>query len=145
MKKHIHTEIQINASREEVWSVLSNLTSHSSWNPFIVSAGGELQEGNRLNITLRNKGKDFVIHPVIKEVNPGHGFAWKGSLWFPGLFDGYHYFEIRESGPTQVTLYHGEKFSGILSGLILRQIGEDTLENFQQMNKALKARVENKS
>lgn len=143
MNKHLHTEIKIQASREKVWLLLTHFPSHRQWNPFMISLDGELQEGKRLKIMLRNKGKDFLIRPLVKEVNPGHGFAWLGSLWFKGLFDGYHYFEIRESGPGQVTLVHGEKFSGLLSGFILQQIGKDTLENFQRMNEALKRRAEN--
>lgn len=142
MNKHILTEIQIRSSRQRVWEILSDFDKYPLWNPFIVSIKGNLKEGTKLQNTLRNKGKNFVITPTIKEVNPGHGLSWLGSLWFKGLFDGYHYFEIRESGSDEVTLIHGEKFSGILSGIILRQIGKDTLENFQHMNYAIKQEAE---
>ena len=39
-------------------------------------------------------------------------------------------------------MIHGEYFTGLLSGLIMKFIGDDTLQNFQNMNKALKAQLE---
>lgn len=65
-----------------------------------------------------------------------------GSLWVKGLFDGRHYFDLEPLGPTRYKLIHGEHFTGILSGLLLKQIGEETRRNFVAMNQALKMRGE---
>lgn len=46
------------------------------------------------------------------------------------------------ANPGQPKLIDGEKFSGLLSGAILKMTRDDTLSNFQNMNKALKARME---
>lgn len=69
-------------------------------------------------------------------------FDWVGNLWIKGLFDGHHYFEIEEINTNQVKLNHGENFSGILSGMILKKIGDQTRENFVKMNMALKEKSE---
>jgi hypothetical protein len=59
-----------------------------------------------------------------------------------GIFDGHHSFELEEVGNGQVKLIHSEKFSGILSGFLLKKIGADTRNNFVKFNEALKNRVE---
>jgi len=142
MELQIRTEIVINASKEKVWSVLTNLEAYPQWNPFIVQSKGRIAVGERLENTLQNGAKTIVFKPKVLQVRQNEYFEWLGSLWFKGLFDGRHYFEIQELGPGQVNLIHGESFSGILSGMIFRSIGADTRNNFVKMNEALKARAE---
>jgi len=142
MKHKIRTEIVINASKEKVWSILADLNAYSVWNPFIVKSEGVLQVGTRLKNMLQNGDKTIVFKPKVVEVVPNRSFGWLGSLWVKGLFDGHHYFEIEEISENQVNLVHGENFSGILSSLILKQIGNDTRNNFVKMNQALKGRAE---
>lgn len=142
MKHEIRTEIIINASKEKVWSILADLNAYAVWNPFIVKSEGVLRVGTKLKNTLQNGDKTIVFKPKVVEVEPNRSFGWLGSLWVKGLFDGHHYFEIEEISENQVNLIHGENFSGILSSLILKQIGNDTRNNFVKMNQALKSRAE---
>lgn len=142
MNLQIRTEIVIEASKEKVWNILTDLDAYPQWNPFIVSSKGAIVLGTKLENTLKNGEKTIVFRPRILQVRPMEYFEWLGSLWFKGLFDGRHYFEIQEIGPGQVNLVHGESFSGLLSGMIFRQIGAETRNNFVKMNQALKARAE---
>jgi len=142
MKHKIRTEIIINASKEKVWSILADLEAYPTWNPFIVQSIGKLQPNTKLKNRLQNGAKTIVFTPKVLSVIPNRYFDWLGVLWIKGLFDGHHYFEIEELSSNQVNLIHGENFSGILSSIILKQIGEDTRNNFVQMNQALKARAE---
>ena len=142
MKHKIRTEIIINASKEKVWSILADLNAYAVWNPFIVKSEGILKVGTKLRNTLQNGDKTIVFKPKVVEVEPNRSFGWLGSLWVKGLFDGHHYFEIEEISENQVNLIHGENISGILSSLILTQIGHDTRNNFVKMNQALKSRAE---
>jgi len=140
--KKIQTEIVLNASATDVWNALTELTSFKNWNPFIIESEGEVTEGNRIRNVMKNGEKDLTFKPTIQKVEEGKYFSWLGSLFFRGLFDGYHYFELKPQGKNQTLLIHGENFSGILSGFLLKQIGESTRENFVRMNEALKAHVE---
>jgi hypothetical protein len=142
MSRQIKTEIIINASREKVWKILTDFERYPEWNPFIVSIKGRLAIGQRLENILSSKGKTFRFTPRVVAVEPGQYFAWLGSLWVKGLFDGHHYFQLESCGPNQVKLVHGEDFSGLLSGSILRRIGEETRNNFIAMNQALQQRAE---
>lgn len=142
MSKQIQTAIVINASRERVWQILTDFERYPEWNPFILSIKGQLAVGNRLENTLSSKGKAFRFKPRVVAVAPNQYFAWRGSLFVKGLFDGHHFFQLESLGPNQVNLVHGEQFSGLLSGSILKKIGDDTRNNFIAMNQALKQRAE---
>jgi len=142
MNKSIRTEIIINASKEKVWGILTDFANYPAWNPFIRNISGELVAGGKLTVTLLNGSKDFVIRPRVLSVTPNKYFDWIGNLGFKGIFDGRHYFEIEELGRRQVQLNHGEYFSGLLSGYILKKIGNDTRANFIRMNQAIRELAE---
>jgi hypothetical protein len=138
MSNTIRTEIVINASKEKVWSILTNFHDYPHWNPFIISIKGDLAINKKLINTMLNGAKTFVFKPKVRSVVPNKYFNWLGSLWVKGLFDGHHYFEIEELSPLQVKLKHGENFSGILSNYIMKKIGNETRSNFIKMNNAVK-------
>lgn len=140
--KEIRTEIVINASAERVWQILTQFNQYHTWNPFIIKSEGQAKVGTRLTNTMRNGKGTITFKPVITQMEQGKSFSWLGSLWMKGLFDGNHYFEIEVRSENQVNLKHGERFSGILSGILLKQIGEQTRNNFVLMNQALKAKAE---
>lgn len=142
MQKSIKTEIIIDASLKVVWEQLTDFSRYPEWNPFLVSIQGKLKKGERLKNTMRNGSKTYVFKPVVKSVTQYQSFSWLGSLGVKGLFDGLHYFHLEELGPNQVKLSHGEYFSGLLSGFILKKIAVDTRANFVSMNQALKMRAE---
>ena len=75
--------------------------------------------------------------PELLKKDENKEFRWKGKMWFKGLFDGEHYFKLTTDENGHTKLIHGENFSGILSGLILRFIGSDTHQGFEKMNEAL--------
>lgn len=139
--KELKTEIIINANKEKVWRVLTDFTAYPEWSTFIQSVEGEAEVGAKLRNTLKSMGKDQVFKPIVTRVEVGQAFEWLGSLPL-GLFKGRHYFLLESVGEAQTKLIHGEVFSGLLRGLIMNKIGEDTLRGFQAWNKAIKARVE---
>ncbi|HCZ35770.1 MAG TPA: SRPBCC domain-containing protein [Cytophagales bacterium] len=142
MNKQIITEIIINSSKEKVWQVLTDFSSYHVWNPFIISIEGELKKGSKLKNTLRNGDKTIRFNPIIQEVKYGESFSWLGNLFFKGLFDGVHSFIIEDAGNNHVKLIHSEIFSGVLSSFIFKKIGEETRNNFIEMNLALKNKAE---
>lgn len=64
------------------------------------------------------------------------------STFHNGLFDGEHYFQIKEEGPNKVRFIHGENFTGLLSGVLTSMIYESNKKGFEEMNNALKRLVE---
>lgn len=143
--KMIKTEIEIKASKQEVWQALTNMNDYEQWNPFIISSKGKVEQGKKLINTMQNGNQTMTFMPKVTQVDIGNRFEWLGHLFIPGIFDGRHYFQLTELDNGHVRLEQGEYFSGILSGLILSKIKMDTIEGFNAMNKALKNKIENGS
>jgi len=142
--RKLKTDIIINASSEQVWSVLSDHESYHEWNPFIKQISGPTQPGEHFTVYLQSGSKKpMKFKPVVITNSKEKEFRWRGILFINGIFDGEHYFILEPVDSTQTRFIQGENFTGILSGLMMRMIGEDTLEGFHAMNKALKQRAEN--
>src|SRR5690554_3506383 len=87
----IETEIEIDAPPSVVWEILSDLEGHASWNPFLVSMQGKLEQGATLTNTMRQaSGKEMTFRPTVLVVTPEQELRWRGQLWLPRLFDGEH-------------------------------------------------------
>jgi len=144
MHNEIKTEILINSSSQRVYEILTNLFEYEKWNPFIIKSEGIVGVGNRIKNTMKNGNKSIVFKPKIVKADKEKEFAWLGSFGVKGIFDGYHYFQIKTIEEGKVLLVHGEIFSGILARLILNKIGNQTYHNFLMVNKALKEFAEKK-
>jgi hypothetical protein len=140
--REIRTSVDIDATPEAVWSVLADFDAYPEWNPFIRSISGAMAQGTQLNVSLGASGKKPMnFTPVVTAATPGEEFAWLGHLGMKGIFDGHHHFHLSASG-TGTRLDHFEEFSGVLSPIVLASIGSSTARGFEQMNQALKDRVE---
>lgn len=140
--KTIHTDIEIEASPERIWEVLSDFGSYPDWNPFIVSIKGEPKAGTKLEVVMQPKGKKAqTFKPEVTQAEPGRVFEWLGHLGVKGIFDGRHHFglEPTDSG-TRFT--QKEDFTGGLVWLVMKMVGESTEGGFHAMNRALKERAE---
>ena len=140
----IQFSIDISASATRVWEVLSDFPAYPSWNPFVRSISGAQTVGSRLKVTIQPQGgKAVAMSPTLLNFTPSKEFRWKGQLLVPGVFDGEHYFQLRETSPGNVRLTHGEIFGGFLVPLFFRgALRSGTELGFQAMNQALKQRAE---
>ncbi len=141
--KELRTQIQIKATPEEIWSVLTDFKKYPEWNPMIRLFEGNLSEGNKVTVRLEQPGSSgMTFKPTIKRVVANREFRWQGHLLFPGLFDGEHFFEIRNNNDGTCTFVHGENFKGILIPLFKKMLENNTKRGFEMMNKQLKERCE---
>ena len=142
--RSIRTEIVINATAEDVWKVLLDHQEYPQWNPFIKKISGSTQQGEYLEVTIQSEGNDPMdFTPVVLINNENQEFRWIGKLLVKGVFDGEHYFILEEIDSSRTRFIQGENFTGILSGIFMGMIKEDTEGGFNAMNKALKKRSEN--
>jgi len=140
----IKTEIDIESTPERVWSILTNFSAQSGWNPFIRSIEGPVETGGRLTVSIQPVGgKPMTFRPTVLVVTPNVELRWVGHFLFRGVFDGEHYFQIASAKPGRVSFIQGEKFSGLLVVLAKATLERGTRPGFVAMNQALKARAEN--
>ncbi len=137
------TEIIINAPPERIWDALIDLESFQEWNPFMRRASGNVQVGEQLGVYLKPPGGlGMSFKPRVLKVEPNREFRWLGHLGIPGIFDGEHIFEIEPEGDSSCRFIQREEFRGVLAPLMLLMIGNSTERGFNEMNQALKVRVE---
>jgi hypothetical protein len=138
----LHTEVEIDAAPETVWSILTDLPAYPDWNPFITSSEGTVAVGERLTNRLEPPGgRAITITPTLTEVSDGRVLEWLGRLAVPLLFDGRHRFELVPNGDG-TRLIHTEHFAGLLVPLLKKSLDTKTLTGFEAMNTSLKARAE---
>jgi hypothetical protein len=140
----VQTSIEIAATAERVWQILTDFAAYPAWNPFVRSIAGEQRPGSQLSVTIQPVGgRAMPIRPKLLVFDTRKELRWKGMLLFPGIFDGEHYFQLTEPAPGRVLLSHGEIFSGMLVPLVMRgSLRSGTERGFAAMNEALRQRAE---
>lgn len=142
MRHRLETSIDIGATPEEVWRVLTDLDAYREWNPFIVSSQGTVAVGEKLENRLEPPGgRPMTFRPTVTAVEPNRAFEWLGRLGVPRLFDGRHRFDL-EPTPSGTLLRHTEDFNGVLVRPMKKSLDGATVSGFNAMNRALKDRVE---
>jgi hypothetical protein len=141
----LKSQIEIQASPDHIWEILTDFKSYGEWNPFITSILGEARVGTKLKVKIRPVGgQPWALKPKVLVSNPSRELRWMGSLWLHGLFDGEHIFEIHILSDNLVRFVQIEQFSGILVPLLPSRFWDQLLEGFRLMNGRLKARAERK-
>lgn len=141
--KELRNEIEINASPERVWQLLTDFASFPEWNPFIRRASGEPIKGAQLEVYLQPSGaKGMTFRPKVLKAEPNRELRWLGHLLIPGLFDGEHIFTIELLEAGRVRFVQHEIFTGLLVPLLARSLDKETRRGFEEMNLALKLRAE---
>jgi hypothetical protein len=141
--KELHTEIEINAPQDRVWSLLTDFARFPEWNPFIREATGELRVGGKLRVRLQPPGgKGMVFKPTVLVRDDNRELRWLGKLAIPGLFDGEHIFAVEPMDGGRTRFVQREIFKGLLVPLFARMLDGSTRQGFEAMNRALKERAE---
>ncbi|MBS7705652.1 SRPBCC domain-containing protein [Chelatococcus asaccharovorans] len=137
------TQIAIAAPAARIWQILMDFAAYPEWNPFIRSAQGTPQPGERLTVHIQASGtKGMTFRPKVLAATPEQELRWLGHLGIPGLFDGEHLFTLHPVSATACAFQQAEAFRGLLVPLFRGALDRDTKRGFEEMNQALKARAE---
>jgi hypothetical protein len=141
----IKTAIDVAASAEMVWRVLTYFPDYPKWNPFLVSIQGSLAPGQRLKIQARlSQDREYKFSPRVVKVIPASELRWRRWRFIEGVFDREQAFFIVPNGIKGVRFIQREHFSGLLVSLVMPFITKKTLKAFNLMNLALKRTAEAK-
>jgi uncharacterized protein YndB with AHSA1/START domain len=79
----ITESIEIARPPEDVWAVVSDLTTHTEWRPALVEfrqlTEGPLQVGSRVREVLRFGGREIEIEDVVTALEPPRRLALRGG------------------------------------------------------------------
>ena len=138
----LQTEIQIQASPEKVWKVLTDLAKYPEWNPFITQAIGRVEVGARVEITVPSGSKEMKLRCKVTRAEPRQVLCWRYHVISPLLFRGEHSFTIEPMGSNYVRFVDQEIFKGLLVPSQAEDIDTNSRRGFEAMDKALKMRAE---
>jgi hypothetical protein len=141
--KEFNNEIEIRASAEQVWRLLTDFARFPQWNPFIHRASGEPKAGARLEVTLQPSGASRTTsRPTVLKAEPNRELRWIERSLIPGLLNVEHIFTIEQISTTHVRFTQREISTGLLVALRAGRRNTDTRRGLKEMNQALKTRAE---
>jgi hypothetical protein len=132
--------IDIDATPQAVWDVLTDFAAYGQWSNFS-TAQGTAQVGTRL--TMRMPGMSF--RPTVTVATPGQELRWVGTLGLKQLFHGQHSFILSPNHDGTTRLTNREEFSGVLATLTRPLLRTPKNDGYAAFNKALKQRVEGRT
>ncbi|MCH9815896.1 MAG: SRPBCC domain-containing protein [Actinomycetia bacterium] len=143
MRHHIESAIEIEATPEAVWAILTDLGTYPEWNPTIPSSKGTAAVGEKLiNRMQTRNGKSTTFKPTVTVADTNSTLEWLGHFFLPGIFDGRHRFDLEETPDGTTKFTQSEDLSGVLVPFMRKYLDNTTLVGFQEMNQALKVRAE---
>lgn len=140
--QQLDASIEIEATPERVWVVLTDFARYPEWNPFITEAAGDLREGARLKVTLKVPStRPVTFRPRVLAVCPNQEITWRGVTGLRGLYDGVHTLSIEPLEEGRCRFRTHEDVTGVLSPF-MEGITRRTQLGFEMLVRAVKQRAE---
>ena len=137
----IYTDIIIDATPEQVWSVLTDTASYKNWAAFLVDIQGEIKDGAKITAVFQTnpkKEKHTTIEHTIS-VTDGKEFFWaeKG----PGGIKDNHHFKVESTGDGKTKFIQSDEIMKGITWLMGGNLSKMYAEGYQAFNRNLKAEV----
>jgi hypothetical protein len=129
----------INAAPEAVWALLADGSTWTEWNPTVVSFGGTIGLGQKVEVVSTvNPKRAFELN--VDEFDAPRRMVWSGGIPL-GLFTGTRTYALAPAGDDATEFVMEEIYTGVLAPLITRSI-PDMTESFDQFADGLKTAAE---
>ncbi len=141
----LRTEIEIGASQELVWKVLTDFPNYSKWSSFINDICGDPFFHSQITLTMTPPGQPIQkVKVKLLVVDRPHTLSWLGHIKnIPLLVDGEHTFAIVSLSENKSKLIHCENFRGLLVPILFPlYIKKHILSGFNIFNTELKTYCE---
>lgn len=137
------TALHIEAKKEKIWNILTNLDSYPEWNPFTTKVETNWNIGDQVKLTVQmNAGKIPIIQKeTLSRFNPMDEISW-GMNW--GFFLKAERVQRLSTAEHGNTLYFTEDtIKGLLSPIVHALYGRSIQDGFDALAQSLKNFVEN--
>jgi len=139
------TEIEINATTEQVWSVLTDWDKLKEWSSSFVGISTDgLIKGERSISYFKNPltGKNLEFEHEITEFEEGVKFGWSGKV--VGKVKDHHIYNLEKTsqGTTIFRQEDGFHSENSLSSIMNFLMKHNITSSYKKFNKELKVRVE---
>ncbi len=136
----ISAAIEIAATPDRVWAVLSDLASYPDWNPVFGQVSGQLAVGNRITLTSTQPvtGRTMTVKVKVVSAKPATELRWASSVL--GLMNSERSFILSPAdGGTR--LMQTGTYRGLFTRFPHKTIGRIQV-SFETINQAVKQRAE---
>ncbi|MDP5169922.1 MAG: SRPBCC domain-containing protein [Bacteroidia bacterium] len=136
-----HTEIMIDATPEQVWSVLTDTKSYPDWNEIILKIDGEIVDKGEVDVLFKAgpKAKPQLFHNFLY-VEDGVEFYWS-QVQALGIKDR-HCFRVEATEDGKTRFIQSDQALGGLTWMLGKVAAKTQLEVYPMFNRSLKAEVE---
>jgi len=142
--KQVETSIDIDATAERVWRVLTDFPSWDAWNPTIHRLRGRPEADSKIDFMIRFGKRWLPIQAKMLRVSPERELCWRGprARALMPFVTGEHYFAIEPLSAGRVRFVHGERFSGLLVPVVWRRLEPMLQRGYAKANEGLKHHAE---
>ena len=147
MANEVTTSIEIAATPENVWAVLTDLASYPQWHPVFKSVTGQLAVGGKLTIrtAVPSTGRQMTVKVTVQTVEPGSELQWASRLL--GITISKRRFLLSPSGAgtllVQAATYWGLGGSrGAIGARRMVKVLGSITGTFEAINEAIKRQAE---
>ena len=110
-RKSVRAEIVIEASPDDVWSVITDPTTYGEWNPIFVAYEGTFAQGNTVSLRMKmGDGDATPVQVLVKDFVPNEWLHQGGGYPVILTYDHNWFLESVPEG-TKVTQY--EYYTGL--------------------------------
>jgi len=135
------TEILIDATPEQVWSVLNDTKSYPDWNEIIVKMDGKIVDKGKVDVLFKAgpKAKPRLYHNNLV-VKDGVEFYWSEKQAM-GIKDR-HSFSVEPTDDGKTKFIQADQTKGGATWLLGKTISKRVIKVYPIFNQSLKAEVE---
>ena len=135
-------ETAIDATPEEVWRALVDVTAWPDWNPTLSYADGPLVEGKWVVMTLHLGRRRMKMHQHVSAVDPPHRLAWRSRNLFDKFMDVDRSFDLVPTPEGGTLLVQAEVAHGPVAPLAMLFLKGKILDGYVALGEALRRRLE---
>ncbi|OUS00595.1 hypothetical protein A9Q81_10440 [Gammaproteobacteria bacterium 42_54_T18] len=141
--KGIKTEITINAPKEKIWALLSDLDNYQNWNNIITNVKSSLQVDRGFRFKIDIFGQAVPMTAKVHRADENQYLGWGNDYqsWVKMILAAHHYFEIIEISESQCKFVHAEQFYGVVP-FVLWPIINKMGKSYERFNESLKSEAE---
>ena len=143
MALRIDHSLDIAASSETVWDVLTDLSSYGEWNPFVIEAASTLVVGEPIDMRVRVLS--FMAQrqrETIDSHDPGRRYCYGLAKDRLGALYSHRCHEVAPTGPASCRYDSSFELAGWLSPLVSGLLGRSLRRGFGEMSAAVQIRAE---
>jgi len=138
----IEHDLEVKASADAVWQVITDFDSYKQWNPFLLDCESSMQPGEPIDLTVQLGKQVRQEQEIIDTVTPGKGFTYRMKPMPGGALSSHRIHEITVIDENTCRYRSRFELQGWLSPVVKLAVGKHLLSGFGGMSHGIKDRAE---